>query len=248
MPKSFNYIFIDESGKPEVYSFKGINLVQSGKATKFLVLAALRCTDQLLIQQQITDFKSTLLKDIELTKIFSSAYALDSFHAQTDYPEVKERFYSSINFLDVKIDVLVVEKLKCYETLKRNPGKLYGVMAGQLLKNICHQAEKTEVIFSRKDSKLRLRQELEVEVERMRLEYLGRHPNLKTHLIVNYQHNPHYKHGGLQIADYVAYAVFQVFERNNWKWYKIIKNKIGKIQDICNKKYYTRSNPLQLST
>lgn len=248
MPKSFNYIFIDESGKPEVYSFKGINLVQSGKATKFLVLAALRCTDQLLIQQQITDFKSTLLKDIELTKIFSSAYALDSFHAQTDYPEVKERFYSFINFLDVKIDVLVVEKLKCYETLKRNPGKLYGVMAGQLLKNICHQAEKTEVIFSRKDSKLRLRQELEVEVERMRLEYLGRHPNLETHLIVNYQHNPHYKHGGLQIADYVAYAVFQVFERNNWKWYKIIKNKIGKIQDICNKKYYTRSNPLQLST
>ena len=240
MPKSFNYIFIDESGKPEVYSFKGVNLVQSGKATKFLVLAAVRCTDQLLIQQQITDFKSVLLKDANLIKIFSSAYALDSFHAQTDYPEVKERFYNFINSLDIKIDVLVIDKLKCYETLKRNPGKLYGVMAGQLLKNICHQAEKTEVIFSRKDSKLKLRQELEVEVERMRFEYLDRHPNLKTHLIVNYQHNPHYKHGGLQIADYIAHAVFQVFERDNRKWYEIIKNKIGKIQDICNKKYYTR--------
>lgn len=248
MVQSFNYIFIDESGKPEVYSFKGINLVQSGKATKFLVLAAVRCTDQLLIQQQITDFKAALLKDSELVKIFSSAYALDAFHAQTDYPEVKEKFYNFINSLDIKIDVLVVDKLKCYETLKRNPGKLYGVMAGQLLKNICHQAEKTEVIFSRKDSKLKLRQELEVEVERMRFEYLDRHPNLKTHLIVNYQHNPHYKHGGLQVADYVAHAVFQVFEKNNRRWYEIIKNKIGKIQDICNKKYYTQSNPLQLST
>ncbi len=238
------FIFLDESGKPEIYSAKGINLVEAGKATRFLVLAALRCTDQLLIQQQITDFKSVLLKDIKLTKIFSPAYALDSFHAQTDYPEVKERFYSFINSLDVKIDVLVVEKLKCYETLKRNPGKLYGVMAGQLLKNICHQDEKTEVIFSRKDSKLKLRQELEVEVERMRLEYLVQHPNLKGSLTVNYQHSPHYKHGGLQVADYIAYAVFQVCENNNRRWYEIVKNKIGKIQDICNKKYFTRSNPL----
>jgi len=248
MPKSFNYIFIDESGKPEIYSAKGINLVEKKKATKFLVLAAVRCDDQLFIQQQVTDCKAELLKDKTLTNIFSPAYALDSFHAQTDYPEVKERFYNFINSLEVKIDVLVVDKLKCYETLKRNPGKLYGVMAGQLLKNICHQVEKTEVIFSRKDSKLKLRQELEVEVERMRFEYLDRHPNLKTHLIVNYQHNPHYKHGGLQIADYIAHVVFQVFERDNRKWYEIIKNKIGKIQDICNKKYYTRSNPLQLST
>ncbi len=238
------FIFLDESGKPEIYSAKGINLVETGKATRFLVLAAVRCADQLLIQQQITDFKSALLKDVGLNKIFSSAYALDSFHAQTDYPEVKERFYNFINSLDIKIDVLAVEKLKCYETLKRNPGKLYGVMAGQLLKNICHQTEKTEVIFSRKDSKLKLREELEVEVERMRLGYLTQHPNLEASLIVNYQHSPHYKHGGLQIADYIAYAVFQIYERNNRRWYEMVKNKIGKIQDICNKKYFTRSNPL----
>jgi len=238
------FIFIDESGKPEIYSSKGSNLVEAGKATRFLVLAAVRCVDQLLIQQQITDFKSTLLKNTELAKIFSPAYALDSFHAQTDYPEVKERFYNFINSLDVKIDVLVVEKLKCYETLRRNPGKLYGVMAGQLLKNICHKDEKTEVIFSRKDSKLKLRQELEVEVERIRLEYLAQHQNLEASLTVNYQHSPHYKHGGLQVADYIAYAVFQVYENNNRRWYQIVKNKIGKIQDICNKKYFTQSNPL----
>jgi len=198
----------------------------------------------LLVQQQITDFKVKLLKDDNLKKIFSSAYTLDSFHAQSDYPTVRERFYNFINTLNIKIDVIVVEKLKCFEQLKRSPGKLYGVMAGQLLKNICHQAVKTEIIFSRKDSKLKLRQELEFEVERVRLDYLQAHQNLQTQFIVSYMHNPHYTHGGLQIADYVAYAVFQVYENNNRKWYEIIKNKIGKIQDICNKKYFTRSNPL----
>ena len=243
-----NYVFLDESGKPEVYSAKGVNLVQKGQATKFLVLAAVRTNDQLLIQQQVTDFKLTLLKDDNLKRIFSSAYTLDAFHAQSDYPIIRERFYKFINTLNVKIDVMVVDKLNCFEQLKRNPGKLYGVMAGQLLKNICHQSNKTEIIFSRKDSKLKLRQELEYEVERVRIEYLQNHQNLQAQFIVSYQHNPHYTHGGLQIADYIAYAVFQVYENKNINWYEIVKNKIGKIQDICNKKYFTRSNPLKLST
>jgi len=51
-----------------------------------------------------------------------------------------------------------------------------------------------------------------------------------------YHHNPHYTHGGLQIADYLAYAIFQVFERKNRYWYEIIKERVGYIQDIFNKK------------
>jgi hypothetical protein len=238
------YIFLDESGKPEVFSAKGKNLVTSGVASRFLVLATVRTDDQLLLQQQVTEFRLSLLKNSELKKIFSPSYSLDSFHAHHDYDIVRENFYGFIKMLDVKIDVLVVEKLLCYETLKQNPGKLYGVMTGQLLKNICHQSESTEVIFSRKDSKTKLRQELEVEVEIIRLEYLQKHPTIQSSLALSYFHNPHYSHGGLQIADYIAYAVFQVFERDNRKWYELVKDKIGKIQDICNKKYFTRSNPL----
>ncbi|MBU2563976.1 DUF3800 domain-containing protein [Patescibacteria group bacterium] len=239
-----NYIFIDESGKPEIYSAKRVNLVEQGSATRFLVLVAIRCDDQLILQQKITDFKAELLRNKELMNIFSSAYALDNFHAKTDYPEIREEFYNFINSLDIKIDIIVVEKLKCHDTLKNNPGKMYGVMSGQLLKNICHQTKNTEIIFSRKDSKLKLKQELEYEVERIRIEYLLEHPKLESSLDINYQHNPHYTHGGLQIADYVAYAIFQAYERDNRYWYEIIKKKIGKVQDICNKKYFTRSNPL----
>ncbi len=243
----YQWIFIDESGKPEVYSSKGVNLVEENQASKYLVLAAVRSTDQLSLQRQITKFRLSLLNNKKISSIFSSSYSLDSFHAQTDYPEVKERFYKFILKLDVKIDVLVIDKLKTYDALKLKPGKMYGVMSGQLLKNLCHQFENTEIIFSRKDSKLKLRQELESEVETVRLNYLDTHPKLKPNLKLNYFHNPHYSHGGLQVADYIAYAVFQVFENKNDKWYLIVKEKIGKIQDICNKKYFTRSNPLQLS-
>lgn len=238
------WIFIDESGKPEVYSARGENLVAKNQASRFLVLAAVRSENQLELQQQVTEFRLSLLKDVVLSKVFSSAYSLDAFHAQTDYPQVKKKFYEFICGLPVKIDVLVIEKLLCYDTLKNNPGKLYGVMSGQLIKNLCHQVENTEIIFSRKDSKLKLRQELETEVERVRLDYLQNHPTLKPNLKLRYFHNPHYSHGGLQVADYIAFAVYQVFERDNREWYELVKNKIGKIQDICNKKYFTRSNPL----
>ncbi|MBI3289926.1 DUF3800 domain-containing protein [Candidatus Microgenomates bacterium] len=238
------WLFIDESGKPEVFSAHGENLVLKNNASKFLILAAVRSENQLELQQLIIELRLSLLKDPDLTKIFSAAYSLDSFHAQTDYAEVKEKFYDFINSLPIKVDVLVVEKLLCYDALKDNPGRMYGIMSGQLIKNLCHQAENTEIVFSRKDSKLRLRQELETEVERVRLSYMEQHPDLNANLKLSYYHNPHYTHGGLQIADYIAYAIFQVFENNNRTWYEMVKNKIGKIQDICNKKYFTRSNPL----
>jgi hypothetical protein len=241
---SNQWIFVDESGKPEIYSSKGINLVEAKQASKYLVLSAVRSGDQLRLQQEVTKFRLKLLKDKKLNKIFSSSYSLDSFHAQTDYPEVQHRFLKFINSLDVKIDVLVVEKLKTFDALKTNPGRMYGIMAGQLIRDLCHQTENTEIIFSRKDSKLKLRQELETEVERVRLDYLEKHPKLKPNLKLSYFHNPHYTHGGLQIADYISHSVFQVFENKNRDLYEIIKGKIGRIQDICNKKYFTRSNPL----
>ena len=130
------WLFIDESGKPEIYSARGENLVVKNKASKYLVLAAVRSENQLELQQLVTEFRLTLLKDTSLKKIFSAAYSLDAFHAQTDYPEVREKFYEFVRTLPIKIDVLVAEKLLCYEALRNNPGRMYGVMSGQLIKNL----------------------------------------------------------------------------------------------------------------
>lgn len=242
------WIFIDESGKPEIFSAKGENLVEKNCASKFLVLSAVRTKNHLELQQKITDFKCQLLKDETLKKYFSSSYSLDNFHASNDFPEIRKRFYEFIKTLRVRIDVVVVDKLKCYDWLQNNPGRLYGFMAGQLLKDICHKAKHTEIVFSRKDSKLKLRQELEIEVERVRLNYINNHNDIIRNFKLSYYHNPHYTHGGLQIADYISFAVFQAFERNNYEWLNIIQSNIGRIKDVCNKKYSTRRNPLELST
>lgn len=237
------YIFLDESGKPEIFSSKGKNLVLANQASKWLIISAVRTTDQLDLQQKITEFRLSLLKDKSINSIFSSAYTLDSFHANQDYKQVREAFYKFITTLDIKIDVIAVEKLKTAQVLQQNPGRLYGVMAGQLLKDQLHQAD-TEVIFSRKDSKLKLQKELNTVVETQRLNYIAKHDNLDKGTELKYFHNPHYTHGGLQVADYIAFSVYHVFENNNHEWYDLIKSKIGRVHDICNYKYFTKRNPL----
>ncbi|MFA6551270.1 MAG: DUF3800 domain-containing protein [Patescibacteria group bacterium] len=242
------WVFVDESGKPEIFSAKGENLVKKGCASKYLVLSSVRTKNQLILQQQVTDFKLQLLKENTLKNYFSSSYGLDNFHASNDFPEIKKRFYEFIRTLDIKINVMVVEKTKCYSNLQTDPGRLYGFMAGQLLKDICHKAKHTEIVFSRKDSKLKLRKELEIEVERVRLNYINHHENLNNNFKLTYYHNPHYTHGGLQIADYISFAVFHVFENNNYEWFDLVSDKIGCIRDICNKKCFTYRNPPKLST
>lgn len=239
------YIFLDESGKPEVYSRKGVNLVETGQASKFLIIAAVRVDDHLALQQAVTEERLTLLKDASFSSIFSPAYSLNTLHAQTDYPEVKQHFYSWIRdcHLDLKIIVIVADKRQAYPHLQRDPGRLYAMVAGQLLKRFLHSGERVEVIFSRRDASLKTRERLQLVIDTLRVEFANQHQiEPKTHIV--YHHNPHYTHGGLQVADYVAHAVFQVFERGKRQWYKIIKDRIGYIQDVFNKISYTRDNPL----
>lgn len=243
--ESKSYIFLDESGKPEVFSRKGTNLVQAGTASKHLVISAVRTNDHLAVQQAVTEFRLKLLTDKGLVETFSPAYSLNAFHAQTDYPIVRKLFFEWISgcSLDLKISVIVAEKLKAYPQLQQDAGRLYATVAGQLLMRFLHTAEDIEAIFSRRDASLKARERLNLIVDTLRIAYAKNH-EMGPKTTVSYYHNPHYTHGGLQIADYVAYAVFQVFEKGDRRWYEIIKNRIGYIQDIFNKKSYARGNPL----
>lgn len=239
------YIFLDESGKPEVYSRKGADLVTANLASHHLVIAAVRTPDQLSLQKEVTEIKLKILKNKKISSKFSTAYSLDAFHAQTDYPEVKQLFYKWITKckLDLKIAVIVADKMKAYSSLQQNPAQLYAVVSGELLKRFLHTANEIEVIFSRRDATLKAKQNLQLIINSARLHFVNKY-RLESGANIVYHHNPHYSHGGLQIADYIAHAVFQVFEHNKREYYDIIKGRVGYIQDIFNKKSHSRSNPL----
>lgn len=72
------HIFLDESGKPEVFSAKGVNLVANGAATKHLVIAAVKTTDHLSLQQGVTEFKNGLLKDPAISRLCAGQLSRES--------------------------------------------------------------------------------------------------------------------------------------------------------------------------
>ena len=242
------YIFLDESGKPEVFSSKGVNLVETGMASRHLVIATVKTTNHIALQNKINDFKSQLLNDPTIQPELSAAYALDSFHASPDKKIIRERFYRFIADLDdIEVHVIVAEKLKCKQKLQKNPIRLYGLLSGLILHGIAHQDSKVEVVFSRQDNGKKVKEQLELEVERIREHFWAQHKKPPTGINLNYQHNPHYSHAGLQIADYVAYAIFKHFETGDSSNLKIIKKKIRHIYHFNTKEHFTRSNPLKLS-
>jgi len=239
-----SYIFLDESGKPEIYSYKGVNLVEKGVASRYLIIVAVRTENHLALQQAVTGKRLEILNNKNISHRFSPSYSLDVFHAQTDYPEVKAEFYGFIRdkLPELKITVIVAEKLKAYQELQRNSGRLYAVIAGELLKRFLHVTDDVEVIFSRRDSSLKAQERLNLVVDSLRMEFATEH-GLEKATKLTYHHSPHYSHGGLQVADYVAHAVFKAFEQGKREWYEIIKGRISYIQDIFNKKSYSQSNP-----
>lgn len=242
------YIFLDESGKPEVFSAKGINLVENGTATKHLVLAAVKTTDHIALQNNINNFKNRLLKDPAVQKELSAAYALDNFHATNDKRLIRELFYNHIaSMKGIEVHVIVAEKLRCNDFLQQNPTSMYGILSGLILQGISHQDSRAEIIFSRQDNGKRVKQELELEVERIRETFWTQHKRPPTGIELVYQHNPHYSHAGLQIADYVAFAVFKYYESGNDEYLKIIKPRIRHLYHFNNKEHFTRSRPLKLS-
>lgn len=242
------HIFLDESGKPEVFSAKGVNLVANGAATKHLVIAAVKTTDHLSLQQGVTEFKNGLLKDPAICKELSADYALDSFHANHDKEIIRRAFYEYISGLKgIEVHVIVVEKTSCTETLQRNPLTMYGLMSGLLLQGMAHQDNQAEIIFSRQDKRKQFKEQLELEVERIREYYWAKHKRPPEGINLRYQHNPHYSHAGLQIADYVAFATFRHFETNDSKYLASIQGNVRHIYHFNNKEHFTLSRPLKLS-
>jgi hypothetical protein len=59
--KGKQYIFLDESGKPEIFSKKGLNLVTANQTSKFLIICIVTTTNPIALQKQVLKFKLNCL-------------------------------------------------------------------------------------------------------------------------------------------------------------------------------------------
>ncbi len=244
-PKSGKqYIFLDESGRPEIIAKSGVNLVTTNQTSKFLVISIVTTSTPIILQEQVLKFKLKCLTSADIIPHITMRDSLEVLHASNDPVIFRDIFFKEIaSMSDFKSLILVAEKLKAYEGYLRNPELFYNGMCGELLKRILHTHEYCDIVLSRKDKKLGIQKNLNAEIERLKVEFFNKY-GITVNPKLEFYHNPYYSHSALQIADYIGWAVSGVFERSDRKYYDIIKSKISFIQDIFNRVVYTKQNPL----
>ncbi len=193
-----NYVFIDESG----------NL---GKQDRFFVIVALvvddcKVLDNIVKNARRNKFKRELGKAKEI-KANKSSSKLISYILQ------------KLNIVNIKIFGVVLDKsvIKS-DYLLNDKNKLYNFVSGKLMQTLClNKDSDVEIRLDKSKGKQILRDDFNQYVLRQlrELGHLGK---------INLNHSYSHSWSGLQIADIVSWSVFQKYEREDSKYFNILKN------------------------
>lgn len=187
------YIFLDESG----------NLDFSARGTRYFVLTSVSMERPFPMYEALDAYKYDCLE---------YGLATEYFHCAHDNRHVRGRVFDIIgSHLDhFSIDALIVEKRKTEPSLTPD-GRFYAEMLGSLLRRVVlreSKSEAKEVIVITDTVPFRRRREA---LEKSVRSTLSRGiPNRLRYRIVHHDSRAHY---GLQIADYICWAVFRKYER-----------------------------------
>ena len=228
-------IYVDESGRPEVFNKRGDDLLASGLTSNHLVVAAVRTTNPSTLGSAIAGVAPT------------GSGKPRVLHAVQDPDNVRRRVCRAIAAQDVIATAIVMDKrqLDPARSWQRDSARFYNEMLGFLLGDCLQLHERTEIMMSRKDvdAQKELQEQLDSVVARHKV-ILGRMAKVQPHSVSIHQVR-HRDSRGLQAADYVAYAVFQAFERNEMEFYELLQPVLGRVWDLARARSYTRRDPMK---
>lgn len=170
----------------------------------------------------------------------------DISHAGQDDPRVREHVCRALAQLPIKATAIVMDKrlLDPARTWRNDRRVFYNEMAARLLSDSFHLHEQTRVIFSRKNHETTadlgvMTTAVQVEWSRFMARVAPTPPTLITARQESAARNP-----GLQAVDYVAWALFRVFERGDLTHYRLLRPIIGHVSDVGRLTHYTRKHPI----
>lgn len=197
------YIFLDESG----------NLDFSARGTRYFVLTSVSMVRPFPMYEALDAYKYDCLE-----------FGLENehFHCSHDNRHVRARVFSIIraHLDDVGVCSIVAEKRKIELSLASD-GRLYAAMLRRLLRRALSRAtdlKPSEVVVIADAVPLRSRrQAIEKSVRSALFETLSHRP---TYRILHHDSRAHY---GIQIADYLCWAVFRKYERGDSGYFHQIR-------------------------
>ena len=237
-------IYVDESGSPDVFSTGGEDLLSLGRTPNHLVIAALRCPDPNVVARCVASCVTWANTLPDRTRPSGPVVSL---HAGRDDPRVREHVCRELAQLPIKATAIVMDKrlLDPARTWRNDRRAFYNEMAARLLSDSFHLHEQTRIIFSRKNHEttadLRVMMAaLEAEWSQFMARVAPKPPKLVSARQELAARNP-----GLQAVDYVAWALFRVFERGDMTHYRLLQPIIRHVSDLGHLTHYSSKHPIE---
>lgn len=190
-----HYIFVDESG-------------DLGRDSNVIVISGILIKNNPIhLENIIKKTRKTFRKQLNKSK---------EIKANETNKEIKKFILNKVNNPNSEIYAVVLFKKDIYKFIQNNnKNSLYNNIAKELAKLIpVDDHLEIRIDYSKNKSEQDI-------FNKLFIKHLNNPNNYKINIYHNYSEN--YK--GLQVADVIAWSIFQKYENNNEEYEKIIKNK-----------------------
>jgi hypothetical protein len=244
------YFYVDESGDPNILGRKGRNLIEQGLASRAFIVGYVETRDPKKITTALAALRNGIASDEYLRGIPSISSTLQLFHANKDCAEVKERVFRLLREADFSAYAVVARKSEALfrKKFRFHTGRLYEYLVAKLFENRLHLYANIDVYFATMGNIVRerkMRRALDEAMIGFKKKW-GKHTAGNIRIFVQTPSQIPM----LQVVDYALWAVGRVFEREDYRYYNFIREKIALVQDIFDfdrypNTFYTPKNPLQ---
>lgn len=257
------YYFVDEAGDDTIFAGKGMVVVGSPGCSRFFALGVAQIPDPVSLGSELDRLRQKLLLDPYLRDMPSMQMDEHKsalvFHAKDDAPEVRREVFAllrqhpEIRFqAEVKDKLAVVDYIRQRQEIEQGyhyrPNELYDHMVRRLFKNLLHKNDRYVIYFARRGNSLRteaLRSALDGARKQFEMQWRIRNDVQLDIIAMSPPACP-----GLQVVDYLLWAVQRAFERHEDRYIRYIWDLCALVHDIDDTRergygvYYNRRKPL----
>ncbi|MDP4001738.1 MAG: DUF3800 domain-containing protein [bacterium] len=156
-----------------------------------------------------------------LKKKYKHGYS--ELHAYHCDDITRTRILKELASLDISIVTTILNKEKVHIDLQNQKNYLYNYTANIILDrlintNLINRDQHISLIVDRKDTKKNLRENF--------ISYITNAMHKRNHRKFEMTLSASHDEKGLQAIDFISWAIFRKYERGDYEFYEIIKNKI----------------------
>lgn len=198
-------IFLDESG----------DLGFKPKSSGWFLFTLVLTNDHRKIEKCVKSVHKSL------SKKYKKVGELHAYHSQSSTKKLLLQKLSALE--ELKVLCVILNKKKVYVDLQNQKNYLYNYTANILLdrlhqKKILNTREVIELIIDQKDTKKFIKDNFE--------KYLKDNLIKRTSSKIKIKICPSHTEKCLQAVDFISWAIFRKYEKNDYEYYEIIKDRI----------------------